>query len=48
MLNGIDVSKHQDVIDWNRDGVIYLCTRNTGNPVYNPLAELVRIYVEEV
>ena len=23
MLKGIDVSKHQDVIDWNRDGVQY-------------------------
>lgn len=28
------------------DGVIYLCTRDTVNPVYNPLAELVGIYVE--
>ena len=26
--------------------VIYLCTRDTGNPVYNPLAELVGLYVE--
>lgn len=26
--------------------VIYLCTRDTINPVYNPLAELVGIYVE--
>lgn len=26
--------------------VIYLCTRNTVNPVYNPLAELVGLYVE--
>ena len=25
---------------------IYLCTRDTGNPVYNPLAELVGLYVE--
>ena len=31
-----------------QDGVIYLCIRDTGNPVYNPLIELVGIYVEEV
>lgn len=30
-----------------QDYVIYLCTRDTGNPVYNPLAELVGIYVEK-
>ena len=29
-----------------QDYTIYLCTRDTGNPVYNPLAELVGIYVE--
>ena len=29
-----------------QDGVIYLCTRDTGNPVYNALSELVGIYVE--
>jgi hypothetical protein len=29
-------------------GVIYLCNRDTVNPVYNPLAELVGLYVEEV
>lgn len=29
-------------------GKIYMCTRNTGNPVYNALSELVGIYVEEV
>lgn len=28
--------------------VIYLCTRDTVNPVYNPLAELVGLYVETV
>lgn len=28
--------------------VVYLCTRDTGNPVYNPLSELVGIYVEVV
>lgn len=26
--------------------VIYLCNRDTGNPVYNPMAELVGLYVE--
>lgn len=31
-----------------QDYVIYLCNRDTGNPVYNPLAELVGLYVEEV
>lgn len=28
--------------------VIYLCNRDTVNPVYNPLAELIGLYVEEV
>ena len=28
-----------------QDYVIYKCTRDTGNPVYNPLAELVGLYV---
>ena len=31
-----------------QDYVIYLCTRDTGNPVYNPLAELVGIYVNNI
>ena len=31
-----------------QDHVIYLCNRDTGNPVYNPLAELVGLYVETV
>lgn len=31
-----------------QDGVIYHCTRDTINPVYNALADLVGIYVEEV
>ena len=30
------------------DYVIYLCNRDTINPVYNPLAELVGLYVETV
>ena len=29
-----------------QDGVTYLCTRDTGNPVYNALSDLVGIYVE--
>lgn len=31
-----------------QDYVIYLCTRDTVNPVYNPLAELIGLYVEKV
>ena len=31
---------------YSEDGVIYLCNRDTGNAVYNTLAELVGIYVE--
>lgn len=31
-----------------QDYAIYLCTRDTVNPVYNPLTELVGIYVEKV
>ncbi len=33
---------------YSQDGVTYLCNRDTVNPVYNPLSELVGIYVEEV
>lgn len=29
-----------------QDYVIYLCTRDTGNPVYNALKDLVGLYVE--
>lgn len=29
-----------------QDGVTYKCTRNTGNPVYNALSDLVGLYVE--
>lgn len=29
-----------------QNSVIYLCTRDTGNPVYNALADLVGLYVE--
>ena len=31
---------------YTQDGVIYLCTRDTGAPVYNALSDLVGIYVE--
>ena len=33
---------------YSQDGVTYLCNRDTVNPVYNPMRELVGIYVEEV
>ena len=33
---------------YTQGGVMYICTRATGNPVYNALAELVGIYVEVV
>ena len=29
-----------------QDDEIYLCTRNTGNPVYHALADLIGVYVE--
>lgn len=31
-----------------QDYAIYKCTRDTGNPVYHPLADLVGVYVEAV
>lgn len=31
---------------YSQDGVTYLCSRDTGNPVYHALGELVGIYVE--
>lgn len=33
---------------YSQSGKTYLCNRDTGNPVYNALAELVEIYVVEV
>ena len=33
---------------YSQDGVTYLCSRDTANPVYNPLRELVGVYVEIV
>ena len=31
-----------------QDGVTYLCSRATGNPVYHALSELVGLYVEKI
>lgn len=31
---------------YSQDGVVYLCTRDTINPVFSSLAELVGLYVE--
>lgn len=31
---------------YSQDGVTYLCNRDTGNPVYHALSELVGLYVE--
>lgn len=31
---------------YSQNGVVYLCTRDTVNPVYNALADLVGLYVE--
>lgn len=33
---------------YSQSGVTYLCNRDTGNPVYHALAELVGLYVTEV
>lgn len=33
---------------YTQDGVVYLCTRDTVNPMYNALSELVGLYVEVV
>ena len=33
---------------YSQGGVIYLCNRNTGIPVYNPLKDLVGLYVTVV
>ena len=33
---------------YSQDGKVYRCTRDTGNPVYNALSELVGLYVEKV
>lgn len=33
---------------YTQNGVVYLCNRDTGNPVYHALADLVGLYVEDV
>lgn len=33
---------------YSQDGAVYLCTRDTVNPIYNALADLVGLYVERV
>ena len=33
---------------YTQDGVLYLCNRDTGNPVYHPLSALVGLYVTVV
>lgn len=33
---------------YSQSGKTYLCNRDTGNPVYNALADLVGLYVEEI
>ena len=33
---------------YSQDGKVYRCTRDTGNPVYHALSELVGLYVKEV
>ena len=33
---------------YSQSGKTYLCNRDTGNPVYNALADLVGLYVEKV
>ena len=33
---------------YSQEGVVYLCTRGSGQAVYNPLNELVGLYVEAV
>lgn len=35
-------------LHYTQNGVVYRCTRDTGNPVYHALADLVGLYVEVV
>ena len=39
----LEAGKH-----YTQNGVTYLCNRDTGNPVYNALSDLVGLYVEVV
>ena len=36
----------QNGLYYTQDGALYLCTRDTGNPVYHSLSDLVGLYVE--
>lgn len=38
----------QSGLYYHQDYVVYLCTRDTGNPVYHALNELVGLYVEVI
>lgn len=47
----IPYSGNMELLDglyYTQEGVVYRCTRSTGQPVYHALSELVGIYVEEV
>lgn len=49
--NPIPYSGNMELIEgkyYSQSGVTYYCTRSTGIPVYNALADLVGIYVEVV
>lgn len=35
-------------LHYSQDGIVYLCTRSTGQPVYHALSDLVGLYVEVV
>lgn len=49
--NPIEYNNNMELFNgkyYEQFGVVYLCTRDTGVPVYNNLADLVGIYVEVV
>ena len=49
--NPIPYSGSMELIEskyYRQSGIVYICTRSTGAPVYNALADLVHIYVEVV
>lgn len=46
--DGITGADGKSAYQYAQDGVIYHCSRDTINPVYNALADLVGIYVEIV
>lgn len=43
-----NMALEKDKYYYDKDYVMYLCTRDSINPVYNPLFELVGLYVEVV